>query len=548
MKMEDYIREQVRKALLELNWVEDEQFPVELVRTKSKEHGDIATNVAMRLARALGKPPRAIAEELIAHLDLDPRRIARVEIAGPGFINFFYNPEWIYSQLEEILAEGENYGRNDIGKGKRAQVEFVSANPTGPLTIGHGRQAVLGDTVANILEACGYEVQREYYFNNAGRQMRILGDSVRLRYLELLGEKIEFPEEYYQGEYIKDIARYLLERHGDSLRDRPSDDPIFRETAEKLIFEDIKKTLKRLGVEFDSFYNEKSLYDEGKIDEVIRQLREKGLVYEKDGAVWFKTTEFGAQQDRVIVKSTGEPTYRLPDIAYHKTKFDRGFDLIVDVFGADHIATYPDVLAGLKALGYDVSRVRVLIHQFVTLMEGEEKVKMSTRRATFVTLDELLDKVGEDVTRFFFLMRSMNSHLNFDLSLATKESEENPVFYVQYAHARICNIEKFAANQGVGLDQPPDLSLLRTEEELDLIRKMVDFPGVIRRMHETLEPQNLTQYLLEFAAIFHKFYFEHRVVSEDRGLSRARLALVKAAKRVIANGLRILGVSAPEIM
>ena len=548
MKMEDYIREQVRKALLELNWVEDEQFPVELVRTKSKEHGDIATNVAMRLARALGKPPRAIAEELIAHLDLDPRRIARVEIAGPGFINFFYNPEWIYSQLEEILAEGENYGRNDIGKGKRAQVEFVSANPTGPLTIGHGRQAVLGDTVANILEACGYEVQREYYFNNAGRQMRILGDSVRLRYLELLGEKIEFPEEYYQGEYIKDIARYLLERHGDSLRDRPSDDPIFRETAEKLIFEDIKKTLKRLGVEFDSFYNEKSLYDEGKIDEVIRQLREKGLVYEKDGAVWFKTTEFGAQQDRVIVKSTGEPTYRLPDIAYHKTKFDRGFDLIVDVFGADHIATYPDVLAGLKALGYDVSRVRVLIHQFVTLMEGEEKVKMSTRRATFVTLDELLDKVGEDVTRFFFLMRSMNSHLNFDLSLATKESEENPVFYVQYAHARICNIEKFAANQGVGLDQPPDLSLLRTEEELDLIRKMVDFPGVIRRMHETLEPQNLTQYLLEFAAIFHKFYFEHRVVSEDRELSRARLALVKAAKRVIANGLRILGVSAPEIM
>ncbi len=547
MKMEDYIRDQVRRTLLELGWIEDAGYAVELVRTKSREHGDIATNVAMKLARTLKKNPRRIAEELVAHLQLDPRRISKTEVAGPGFINFFYNPRWIYSQLEEILAAGEAYGLNDLGRGKRAQVEFVSANPTGPLTIGHGRQAVLGDTVANILEACGYQVEREYYFNNAGRQMRILGESVRLRYLELLGEQIEFPEEYYQGEYIKEIAHRLLQQYGDSLRNR-ADDPIFKDTAEKLIFEDIKRTLKRLGIVFDSFYNERSLYDEGKIDEVIRLLREKGLVYEKDGALWFKTTEFGADQDRVIVKSTGEPTYRLPDIAYHKTKFDRGFDLIVDIFGADHIATYPDVLAGVKALGYDVSRVRVLIHQFVTLLEGEEKVKMSTRRANFVTLDELLDRVGEDVTRFFFLMRSMNAHLNFDLSLATKESEENPVYYVQYAHARICNIEKFAANQGVSLEGKPDLNLLRQEEELALIRKMVDYPNVIRRMHETLEPQNLTQYLLEFAALFHKFYFEHRVVTEDPELSRARFALVKAAKQVFANGLKILGVSAPEIM
>ncbi len=547
MTMEDYIRQQIRETLKRLKWVEDDSFQIDLVRTRSQEHGDIATNVAMKLAGKLGKKPREVAQQIIDNLQLDEDRISRVEIAGPGFINFFYNPNWIYQQLAIILAAGESYGLNDIGKGKRAQVEFVSANPTGPLTIGHGRQAVLGDTVANILAACGYEVEREYYFNNAGRQMRILGESVRLRYLELLGEKVEFSEEYYQGEYIKDIARYLLEKYGDSLRDK-KDDPIFKDTAERLIFDDIKKTLKRLGIEFDSYFNEKSLYDDGKIDEVIRILREKGLVYEKDGALWFKTTLFGADQDRVIVKSTGEPTYRLPDIAYHKTKFDRGFDLMVDIFGADHIGTYPDVLAGLKAMGYDVSKVRVLIHQFVTLMEGDEVVKMSTRRANFVTLDELLDLVGKDVTRFFFVMRSMNSHLNFDLSLATKESEENPVYYIQYAHARICNIEKFAANQGVKLEENPDLTLLKEDAELNLIRKMTDYPYVIRRMHQTLEPQNLAQYLTELAALFHKFYYEYRVVTENQELSQARLALVKAAKQVFANGLKILGISAPEIM
>jgi arginyl-tRNA synthetase len=545
--MKEYLREQLLSTLKKRHLLPEGDFEVEMVRTRSKEFGDIATNVAMKLASRLKRNPREIAQEIVDHLELDSRRISKVEIAGPGFINFFYNPDWIYTQLQEILEKGDSYGKNDIGRGKKAQVEFVSANPTGPLTIGHGRQAVLGDTVANILEACGYSVQREYYFNNAGRQMRILGESVRLRYLELLGEKIDFPEDYYQGEYIKEIARHLLEKYGDSLRDR-ADDPVFKDTAEQLIFEDIKKTLKRLGIVFDSFYNEKSLYDEGKIDEVIRLLREKGLVYEKDGALWFKTTEFGADQDRVIVKSTGEPTYRLPDIAYHKTKFDRGFDLIVDIFGADHIATYPDVLAGVKALGYDVSRVRVLIHQFVTLMEGEEKVKMSTRKATFVTLDELLDRVGEDVTRFFFVMRSMNSHLNFDLTLATKESEENPVYYIQYAHARICNIEKFAARQGLRFDPSADLRLLKEEEELDLIRKMAEFPQVVIRLHETLEPQNLAQYLTDLATIFHKFYYDYRVVTEDRELSLARLALVRAARYVFANGLKILGITAPEVM
>lgn len=547
MNIEETVRKAVRDTILKLKFTDDPAFTIELVRTKSKEYGDVATNIALKLAGILKKNPREIAEQIQKNLELDNGQISKTEIAGPGFINFFYNPDWIYTQLAKILAKGEKFGHNRIGAGKKAQVEFVSANPTGPLTIGHGRQAVLGDTVANILSACGYQVVREYYFNNAGRQMRILGESVRLRYLELLGESVEFSDEFYQGEYIRDIAHAVLNEYGDSLRRQP-DSPVFKDTAERLIFDDIKKTLGRLGITFDYFYNEKSLYDDGRIDEVIRYFKEKNLAYEKDGALWFRTSHFGGNQDRVIVKSSGEPTYRLPDIAYHKTKFERSFDLIVDLFGADHIDTYPDVLAGLKALGYDDSKVRVLIHQFVTLFEGDEKVKMSTRRANFITLDELIDRVGEDVTRYFFIMRSMNSHLNFDLSLATKESDENPVFYLQYAYARICNIEKFAANQKIPSVKKTVLNLLQEEEELDLIRKMMDFPALLIRMHKTLEPQNLAQYLTELASIFHKYYYNFRVVTDDADLSTARLALVMAVKQVFSNGLKILGISAPEKM
>lgn len=547
MKIEDIIRETIISILLKLEFIDVDSYPVEFTRTRSKEHGDIATNVALKLAGKLHKKPREIAEMIQRNFKFDPTIITKSKIAGPGFINFFYNPNWIYIQLEQILNSGDRYGYNNLGNGKKAQVEFVSANPTGPLTIGHGRQAVLGDTIANILNACGYQVEREYYFNNAGRQMRVLGESVYLRYLEILGKKIEFSDENYQGEYIVDIAKFLFEKYDHSLKDNP-ENPIFKDTAEQIIFDDIKKTLKRLGIEFDCFYNEKSLYEDGKIDEVITDLKDKDLAYEKDGALWFRTSQFNGDQDRVIVKNTGEPTYRLPDIAYHKTKFERDFDLVVDIFGADHIATYPDVLAGIRALNLDDSKIKVLIHQFVTLMEGNEKVKMSTRKANFITLDDLMDQVGEDVTRYFFLMRSMNSQLNFDLSLATKHSDENPVFYLQYAHARICNIQNFAENQGVNLKATPDFNLLKKEAELDLIRKMIDFPSVIERLHKTLEPQNLAQYLTELAAIFHKYYFDCRVVTEDQNLSIARLALVTAVKIVFANGLKILGVSAPEKM
>jgi len=547
MGIDELIRKEIINVLLRLEFIEDSSFDIELVRTKSKEYGDVASNVALKLAGKLGKNPREIAQSIIDHLQFDPNQIAKTEIAGPGFINFFYNPNWIYNQLKEILQVGETFGRNNLGAEKKAQVEFVSANPTGPLTIGHGRQAVLGDTIANILSACGYNVDREYYFNNAGRQMRILGESVRLRYLELLGESIELSDEYYQGEYIIEIAKALHEEYGDSLKSK-ANNPIFKDIAERMIFDDIKKTLFRLGIEFDTYYNEKSLYDDGKIEQVINDLKEKDLAYDHDGALWFRTSKLGSDQDRVIVKSTGEPTYRLPDIAYHKTKYDRGYELVIDIFGADHIATYPDVLAGIRALGFDEKKIHVLIHQFVTLFEGDEKVKMSTRKANFITLDELTDRVGEDVTRYFFIMRSMNSHLNFDLSLATDESDENPVFYIQYAHARICNIQKFASNQGINLEKNPDFQLLKEEAELDLIRKMIEYPSVIVRMHQTFEPQNLCQYLTELATIFHKYYFDYRVVMDDKNLSIARLALITATKQVLSNGLKILDVSAPEKM
>ncbi len=544
LPIESQLRNEIDRVLQELGFPQiDYVFSI----PKFENHGDLSINVAMQLARELKSNPRQIAQQIVEKLQPDPELISRVEIAGPGFINFFFSIGLLQRVVKDILQEGEHYGRQETFRGKRANVEFVSANPTGPLTIGHGRQAVLGDTIANLLQWQGYEVTREYYFNNAGRQMRVLGESVRLRYLELCGEAVEFPEDYYQGEYIRDIARHLHEKYGDSLKDR-DDIEIFKNTAEALIFEDIKKTLARLGIYFDVFFNEKDLYEDGSIEQVIEAFKSKGLAYEKDGALWFKSTAFGLEQDRVIVKSSGEPTYRLPDIAYHRTKFERGFDLIVDLFGADHVATYPDVLAGLRALGYDASRVKVLIHQFVTLYQGKEKVKMSTRKANFVTLDELIDEVGADVTRWFFLMRSMDSHLNFDLTLAKTQSEENPVYYNQYAHARICSILRKAETQGVSYGRTDTLERLGEKSERQLIKKLMEFPALVARSAGEFAPHLLTQYLSEVSTAFHKFYTECWVLTDDKELSQARLALCLATRTVLANGLKILGITAPERM
>ncbi len=543
--MKRYLSERIRSALERLGATTDAVPSFE--KPRNVDHGDLTTNIAMVLAKQLGKNPRQLAMDILANLDIDKTLVPRAEVAGPGFMNFAFSNMFYHRQLKEILDNESSFGRSAIGKGKKTQVEFVSANPTGPLTVGHGRGAVCGDTVANLLEWTGYDVTREYYYNNAGRQMRILGDSVRHRYLELLGDEIQFPEDYYQGEYIRETARGLMDTHGNTLRSE-SPEGKFKEAAEKEIFADIRKTLKSLGIEFQSFYNENSLYEEGKIAEVVDEFKRRDLVYEQEGALWLKATLIGGDKDKVIIKSSGEPTYRLPDIAYHREKFHRGFDLIVDVFGADHIATYPDVLAALKALGYDVEKIRVLIHQFVTIVRNGEAVKMSTRKANYVTLDELIAEVGADVVRYFFIMRSMGSHLNFDLGLAKQQSDENPVYYLQYAHARIASIIRFAGEQGIDASTKSPLELLAKAEELDLIKTLVLFPETVELSAQTMEPHHLPEYLHRVAGSFHKFYHEHRVVTEDANLSAARLELCKATRCVLRNGLRILGIGAPEKM
>ncbi len=540
----------LRSALLDaagaLNLVPPPDFAVE--RPRQEGHGDLTSNIALMLAKQAGKNPRELAGQIAARLAFDPLLVSRVEVAGPGFINVSFTEVFHRRQLGDLLRSGERFGRSEIGRNKRVQVEFVSANPTGPLTVGHGRGAVLGDTLARLLEWTGHTVEREYYFNNAGRQMRILGDSVRLRYLELLGESPEYPETHYQGEYIRDIAALVRQRHGESLRQEPAEG-VFKETAVEEIFADIRRTLKSLDIEFQSYFNEHSLYTDGKITAVVDALRAGGLTYEQDGALWFKVSALGSEKDKVIIKSSGEPTYRLPDIAYHVEKFRRGYDLMIDIFGADHIATYPDVLAALKALGYDPGKVKVLIHQFVTILQGEEVVKMSTRKANFITLDELVADVGADVVRYFFIMRTISSHLNFDLLLARQQSDDNPVYYLQYAHARICSLLQFAEREGrLPEGGEANLDLLESPEEMALVKALLQFPEVVELCALSSEPHRLADYLHGLAGIFHVFYHHHRVVTEDAAKTAARLALCRGVRVVLKNGLAILGIGAPEKM
>ena len=515
---------------------------------KNLEHGDFATNLALQLAGKLDENPREIAQILSDKLKTDyPGLVDSTDIAGPGFINISINKNAIVSQLLSVLTLNKEYGKSNFGEGKTAQVEFVSANPTGPLTVGHGRGAILGDVISSILQWNGYKVDREYYYNNAGRQMHRLGESVKSRYLELLGEKTEFPEEGYEGEYIVEIAQNLIDKKGNSLKDL-TENTAFKDAAESNIFLNIEKTLARIGLKFDTFFNENSLYDSGAITNVVDTLRQKKLIYEKEGATWFKASEAGRDQDRVIIKSSGEPTYRLPDIAYHQNKFNRGYDLMVDVLGADHMDAYPDVLAAVEQLGCDSKKVNVIIHQFVTLTEDGEPVKMSTRKANYITLDELIDEVGEDVVRYFFIMRGINTHLNFDMTLAKDESDENPVFYLQYAHARLCNILKHAEEQGHIFNEKTDLSPLNLDSEIQLIKLLLEFPNIIGKAKDNLEPQTIATYLQSLAGLFHKYYAKERVVTDDKNKTSARLILVQALQIVLNNGLSLLGIHALERM
>ena len=516
---------------------------------KREGQGDFSTNMAMVLAGIEKRNPRELATAISEYLAEESHFIDRIEVAGPGFVNIYVKLARWHEVISEVTNQQDDFGTSQIGEGKRVLVEFVSANPTGPLSIGHGRQAILGDTIARLLEKTGHSVYREYYYNDAGRQMRVLGESTRARYLEELGLDVAFPEDGYQGDYIREIAAALIAKHGDSLKDH-TDITVFKEKAEEIIFKNISATLKRMDIVFDNYFNEQSLYRDGHIDSVVAELREKGLVYEQDDATWFKTTAFGQEQDRVIIKSSGEPTYRLPDIAYHREKFRREFDWLIDIFGADHIATVPDVLAGVKALGFDETKVQVLLHQFVTLTRDGKQVKMSTRKATFVTVDELLDLVGVDVARFFFMMRKADSQLEFDLGLATKESQENPVYYVQYGHARLCSILRQADEKGIRLTAFADIdqTLLDQPEDLVLLKSMASFPGLIGDAALDLAPHRVIFYLIELAGQFHSYYNKHKVISEDIPLSQARLALVNSLRIVLANGLQFVGLSAPEKM
>ena len=541
MKILSLLNQTLINALSTLEYPEKE---IKLSPPKNPDFGDISTNLPLILSKELKMNPMKIGEKISNVIDHSDGIIDKITVTNPGFINFTIGVAYYYQILEDILSN-ESYGNNLYGKGQKANVEFVSANPTGPLTVGHGRNAVLGDSVANILEWNGYEVTREYYFNDAGRQMHILGESVEFRYRELIGKESDFPEGGYEGLYIIDIAKLIIKEHGKSLNTK---DPIFKDFAEKTIFLDIKNSLLNIGIKFDKFSNEKSFYDNGQIDKFLNKMKSKDLIYEKDGATWFRSTSLGKEQDRVYIKSSGEPTYRVPDTVYHQDKINRGYNLIIDIFGADHADTYPDVLIALDALGMKTDHIHVLLYQFVTLLRSGEKVKMSTRKANFVTMDELVKEVNPDVLRYFFVMRGMNTHLNFDLDLATDQSEKNPVFYLQYAHARICNIIK----RYEALDNPKlnnyDLSLLTHQSELRLLKKLEQFPQVIENSRTALEPQTIATYLYDTANNFHRFYSDCRVITEDKDLTRSRIALIQAVKIVLRNGLTILGITTPERM
>ena len=505
--------------------------------------GDYSSNIALKLAKILKKAPIEIAKSIANHPNTS-ENVFTLSSSEPGFVNFHISNDYYLEILKQIISESENFGKKKK-LNQSANVEFVSSNPTGPLTVGHGRQAILGDMVSNILTWNGYDVTREYYYNDAGKQMRVLAESCYAKYAQQIGKKAEMPENGYVGTYLDEIAEKIINKHG---KDLESDNPIFRDFTEKEIFENIKNTLDSIGIKFDVFTKEGTFYENGAIEDVLKILKEKNLSYEKDGAVWFKTSNLNKEEDKVLVKSSGEPTYRLPDIAYHADKVDRGFDLIVDIFGADHIDTYPDVILGLKCLDKKTDHIKVVIHQFVTIKKSGEIVKMSTRKANFITLDELKDELSSDIIRYFFIMRGANSHLDFDLDLAKDESEKNPVYYLQYANARISNLLK-RYDKEIPLDSKIDYSQLKEKDEIALAKLLSEFPSKMEHVLHSLEPRKIATYLEEVAAAYHKFYGNHKVINpQNTILSSARKKLCEATKIILTNGLSILGISAPERM
>ncbi len=526
--------------------------PGDIDEPKIATHGDFATNFAMVNAAGQKMPPRKIAEAIVSHLDDPENIISRTEIAGPGFINFFIRASAWHPVLAEIYQKNSDYGASDMGRGQRVQVEFVSANPTGPLHVGHGRGAVVGDATAALLSFCGYDVFREYYINDSGRQIQTLGRSVYLRCKALSGETVSFPEDCYQGDYIYDIARQVQKAHPEYLA-QPEDAAMnfcARFAASEIML-GIKEDLALLGVEFDNWYSEQSLFDSGKVAAAIENFREKGLIYEQEGALWFKTSAFGDEKDRVVVRGNGQTTYFAPDIAYHQDKFDRGFDRIIDVWGADHHGYIPRIAASLKASGKDPAQFSVILVQLVNLLRKGALIAMSTRAGKFVTLREVVDEVGTDAARFIFLTRHYDSPLDFDLEVAKAKTNDNPVYYVQYVHARISSIRRKAAEERSIETTDTDAAAVKriTEpEEIQLIKHLARYPDTISAGAQALEPHRIAFYLMELAAAFHAYYNKHRVLTDDPEMTAGRLYLITAVQKVIRNGLNLLGVSAPESM
>jgi arginyl-tRNA synthetase len=528
-------------------------FPaVELEEPKINTHGDFATNFAMLSAKAQKMAPRKIAQALVDHMPDPQAVIARMEIAGPGFVNFFLRPSAWAPVVGRVLSRDHAYGASSLGQGRKIQVEFVSANPTGPLHVGHGRGAAVGDSVASLLLLCGYDVQREYYINDSGRQIQTLGRSVLLRARELLGESVLFPEECYQGAYVRDLARSLIEARGEAFVRRDDAQTITESArfAAEAIIAGIRADLETFGIRFDEWFSEQSLYDSGRVEASIEDLKARRVLYLQDDAWWFKTTDFGDEKDRVVVRGNGQTTYFASDIAYHREKFQRGFDQVIDVWGADHHGYIPRMNAAVEASGYSRDRFQVVLVQLVNLLRGGQPVAMGKRSGEFVTLKEVLDEVGRDAARFIFLTRDHDSPLDFDLELAKQKTNDNPVYYVQYVHARISSILRKAAEQGIGAVQWDAQAgeNLQEAEEIDLIKAMARYPEVVESSARSLSPHRITFYLMQLSALFHAYYNKHRVLTEDNRLTHARLCLVAAVQKLIRNGLAVLGVSAPEQM
>ncbi|HCA43362.1 MAG TPA: arginine--tRNA ligase [Bacteroidetes bacterium] len=521
---------------------------------KEINHGDLTSNIALVFSKKAGKKPRDFATEIINTINFDKNIISKVEIAGPGFINFFIAEDFYRNILNEILNNKSEFGKSDLNKDKTANLEWVSANPTKPLHAGHGRQICLGKAIANLLEWTGYKVTREYYYNDAGNQMNKLAESVYARYMQIIYPEFPFPDEGYHGEYIKNIASLIYEMRKDSLKDKFDDEEtkeFFKTAGENYNFKIIRNTLNKLGIHHDIFFNESDLYNNGEIKNLIEEFKNRKIAYEKEGALWLRMEESeGFDKDKVIVKSSGEPTYRLPDMAYHIDKIKRGYDLILDIFGSDHGDTYKEVLYGVKKAGYDISNIKVIIHQMVTFKMGNESVKMSGRSDTSYYLDELIDDIGADATQFFFVMRGANTHLDFDIKLAKEQSDKNPVYYLQYAYARICGIFRNAENEFKELISDEfNPSILTDENEINLLKTLSRFPDEVEDSARTFEPHKIITYLNKVASDFHTFYHNNRVLdAEQPEQSKARLKLADATRIVLKNGFGIIGITAPERM